>query len=105
MKKIDVLKGINEGVLTLDEAEVAYDAVMDSDPADAPNLLGLSKVEWAAYAKGVWFDELAEWTTHGWPTRCAKCGILIVVEDYGWSPFERSDGKHELRHVVCPKPE
>lgn len=98
----DVLHALASGDMTLEEAEAFYDAIMDSEAAaDAPQVLGMTAVEWTAFAQGVWFDELALWRQAGWPSSCLACGVRIAPADFGWLVKQTATG-HRLVHITCP---
>jgi len=99
----DILAGLIDGSMSLQEVEDKYDNIMEShDGGMLYDLLGISKAESTAFGHGLWFDELAEWRKNGWPNKCAICGKEIVIENWGWFAREINDGEsHELVHIDC----
>lgn len=101
----DILDALFQGKRSLESVESLYNYIMDSERGHmAPKHLGLSREEWTAFGSGVWFDELARWRAHGWPTHCRDCGGPVHVERFGWMAVERPDGDHDLVHITCPGP-
>lgn len=104
--KRDLLYELYSGITSLAEAEAIYDSIMGGEEAAAvADHLGLTPVEWTAYAHGVGFAELARWRHEGWPSACARCGQTIAVHRYGWLAREEREGvegAHHLVHVACP---
>jgi hypothetical protein len=98
--RVDIIDAILSGELTADEAEAVCELIMDMEGADLPEALGLSSVEWTAYAHGVWFDELAQWRQEGWPRSCFVCKGSIVPAEYGWIAKSTAKG-HRLIHIRC----
>ena len=98
----DLLAELALGRISETEAEKIYDDLMDSGTVNIPELLGLSKEEWTAFAHGVDFRQLSRWRIHGWPTRCLRCGRSIVVSQFGWLATEAAPHEYGLKHVTCP---
>ena len=59
----DLLAELALGRISEAEAEKIYDDSMDSGTVNIPELLGLSKEEWTAFAHGVDFRQLRHTTT------------------------------------------
>jgi len=104
MEKCDLLDDLIHGRITAGEADDICSAVLadTSNSVPANEVLGMTRVEWTAYAHGAEFGDVANWRAHGWPDKCFLCGGKIVPENFGWLAREH-DGKIQLRHVVCPK--
>ncbi|MFJ4294421.1 hypothetical protein ACIP1U_32380 [Cupriavidus sp. NPDC089707] len=104
MKKYDLLDDLIHGKITPDEADDICSGVLADTTLNIPahEALGLTKVEWTAYAHGADFQEVADWRQHGWPDRCFVCGGRIKPESFGWLAREHN-GKTQLKHVTCPK--
>ena len=99
---INVIDEINSG--NLSEAQVIdiIESILDTE--DAPNvttILGISNIEWTAYAQGASFGEIAEWRRSGWPKNCAVCGREINISNFGWWVTEMN-GVSAIRHIKCP---
>ena len=111
MKPRDVLKEILEGKIDEDKADVFFDEVVEyihSNPSLSEDdcwpskWLCLTRVEWTAVGTGTPFTTVADWRKNGWPKSCFKCGKTIIPENFGWVAKE-VNGKHLLKHLVCPK--
>lgn len=104
MKRIDLLKGLLNGDITDEEADDICSDVLSDPLGDMPahEALGMSRVEWTAYAQGAEFRDIANWRASGWPDRCFVCGQSIVLEKFGWLVRE-IEGQLRIKHVVCPK--
>lgn len=98
---VDVLAELIAGSMSEQDVERMYESVISSPrAADTPRLLGLSEIEWAAFAHGVGFAELARWRRDGWPDRCWFCARPIVVREWGWM-VTGPDEAHVLAHIPC----
>lgn len=101
-KHTDLLAALARGELTLSQAEDLLDSAMASDAGTAPSRLGMSAVEWSAYAHGAHLSDLARWRLDGWPSTCDVCGLSVDVSAFGWVVRER-EGTSDvgLIHVSC----
>lgn len=98
--KRDILKGLYDGSISVEQAYDFYDAAVESAVADWAEPLELSDPEATAHSHGVGFAELARWRYEGWPNVCPVCGQEIEVKKFGWLAKE-ADGGHRLVHIAC----
>lgn len=102
MKSNNLLLDIYENRINEDQAQQLLDNILESSNASSvESVLGLSRVEWTAYAQGMSFECIANFRYKGWPRTCIECGRPISVENFGWW-FQELHGKVHIKHVQCP---
>jgi len=100
---IDILKKINMGKITEEQAYEIYDDVQDKFDSGKiknypQNELYLDNYEWTAFSFGISFEVLANWRKNGWPSKCAICGKILNYRQYGWRIQE-----NKLVCIKCEK--
>jgi hypothetical protein len=102
MNNSDLLQAIFSQEKTEAQGAQIISASLDSaDAAGTARRLGLSRVEWTAFAHGAALADIAFWRYQGWPTACALCKSPIDVEGFGWQVIDVNETSC-LRHLQCP---
>ena len=99
---IDILKKINQGLITVDEADVIFEEVVNKFHNGELEIsiyeyVKFNEYEATADASGIDYGVLAGWRKNGWPTSCSGCGKLINYKKYGWI----IDENDELKGLNC----
>lgn len=99
---MNVLKEINEGIISVEEAEqIAEDTVKkfheDLDNTSIADRLKLDIYEYTAYGHGIDLGILSQWRYTGWPQKCKLCGKSLDYKNWGW--MLSFDDK--LEHIKC----
>jgi hypothetical protein len=99
----DLLDAISRGIMSAEEAEDRAHEIADTRHGDLRELLGMSSVEYTAYAHGASLVQIARWRRDGWPSHCAICGRNLDVPQFGWVPRE-IEPVFVLVHIACLLP-
>ncbi len=96
----DLIDEVQKGIITAGIAEaLCEEAIAHYDHLYLGSAFGLTEAEATAFLQGANITQLVKWRVRGWPDHCSRCGMALVVEDYGWVV---SDGaEDQLLHVNC----
>jgi len=104
----DVIQGLVEGRLTIDDAYNLFDQWLKTTGGDW-HAIGFSDVEYTAFAQGAGLEDLAQWRASCPPSACAVCGQpLPKLDEFGWFVWDleaRTSGNETgsigLVHIDC----
>lgn len=100
--KRDILDELARGEITANQAQLIHDDALAAGAIGLGEGLGMSNVEYTAYAQGVGLPEIAKWRQSGWPSKCVVCGGGLEAAKFGWMAKEIGPDKHALEHIECP---
>ena len=99
--KQDILAKLYQKEISPKQAEAIYKAIITSEAPKARVLLGMSRIEWTAFAQGADLETLSNWRYGGWPGLCLRCKREIVINKFGWFIHRGRVGKKRLEHISC----
>lgn len=104
MKKMDLLKEIQTGRMSLEEAEdLFYKKILinNKDRRKLISLIGMTRQEYYAFMRhGAIINDLLIFRNNGWPQVCYTCKKPIIYKNYDWEVVHPGLKPH-LIHNVC----
>lgn len=98
----DLLAAINRGEVSPDRAEDLAEELTASDHGgNLRGLMGLSQIEYTAYAHGTPLAVLARWRLEGIPELCGVCSKGITPASPGGWLAREVGGSYALVHIAC----
>ena len=104
----NIIEEMSKGEISEDEALHIISENLSKKGFD-PSCIGISNVEWTAYAQGADLHTITRWRKSGWPTKCSICrNNLPEPSEYGWFVWdiiEKKIGNYSgnigLIHINC----